>query len=202
MVSGSFLSFLAWSLFSRVQRTSASLCCYHSLTAFPVTYNWLPSLHWQGFQDSVTPIHITWDDTPSQNLSLDPICKIPLDVQGDRFRNEKIHMFRICYPVSHTYLKHDLSTDLSLGHSHAVLTWEGDGYGMKTSILVLLSVELRNWPRALVPLGVQMKLLSPSCFRVPAIYLNGHAHLWSVLFWLLVFHLDTILKTYGAPLTS
>lgn len=144
VVSGSFLSFLAWSLFPRVQRTSANLCCYRPLTAFPVTYNWLPSLHWQGFQDSVTPIHITWDDTPSQNLSLGPICKIPLDVKGDRFRNEKIHVFRTCYPVSHTYLKHDLSTDLSLGHSHAVLTWEGDGYGMKTSILVLLSVELRN----------------------------------------------------------
>lgn len=84
VVSGSFLSFLAWSLFLRVQRTSASLCCYHPLTTFPGTYHWRPSLHWQGFQDSLTPIYITWDDTPSQNLSLGPTCKIPLDVKSDR----------------------------------------------------------------------------------------------------------------------
>lgn len=84
VVSGSFLSFLAWSLFPRVQRTSASLCCYHPLSAFPVTCNWLPSLHWQGFQDSVTPTYTTWNDTPSQNLSLGPICKIPLDLKGDK----------------------------------------------------------------------------------------------------------------------
>lgn len=95
-------------------------------------------------------------------------------------------MFRICYPVSHTYQKHELlpSTDLSLGHSHAVLTREGDGCGTKTSILILLSVEhqelIKN-PCASWSSNEASESLLIS-FMVSATYLKGHAHFYSVLF--------------------
>lgn len=95
-------------------------------------------------------------------------------------------MFRICYPVSHTYLKHELlpSTDLSLGHSHAVLTWEGDGCGTKTSIPISLSVEhqelIKSPCASWSPNEASESLLIS--FIIPATYLKGHAHFCSVLF--------------------
>lgn len=94
-------------------------------------------------------------------------------------------MLRICYPVSHTYLKHELlpSTDLSLGYLHAVLTREGDGCGTMTSIFILLSVEhqelIKSPCASWNPNEASESLLIS--FMIPAIYLKGPAHFSSVL---------------------